>query len=79
MLESAIGASHCLALATRDGIGYPSDIFPSRRFYERDLTEPGLDLSGPSEIRAFPGSGIGCAPDPARLRERTVEWCSLRR
>ena len=75
MLESGIGASYCLALATLPGIDYPSDIFPSRRFYERDLISPEIELAGPGTIRAFPGPGIGCRPDPEILRQSTVEHC----
>ena len=40
MLESAVGASHCLALATLPNIRYPSDIFPSDRFFRKDLSIP---------------------------------------
>lgn len=46
MLESAVGASHCLALATLDNIRYPSDIFASDKFYVRDLAAPPMALSG---------------------------------
>jgi len=77
MLESGIGASYCLALATLAGIDYPSDIFPSRRFYECDLIRPEIELAAPGIIRAFPGPGIGCRPDPEILRRRTVESCVL--
>ncbi len=64
MLESAVGASHCIALATLPNIRYPSDVFPSRRFDPRDLAYPEIELSGRSEIRASSKSGIGCEPDP---------------
>ena len=78
MLESAIGASHCLALATLPGVSYPSDIFPSRRFYDHDLTRPEIELAGPSVIRAFDGPGIGCQPEGEVLAVRTVESCTVR-
>jgi O-succinylbenzoate synthase len=78
MLESAVGASHCLALATLPNIQYPSDVFPSQRFYVKDLGSPQIRLARPSVIRAFEGAGIGCEPDPQELALRTVESCILK-
>mgnify|MGYP006079535499 CR=1 FL=1 len=40
MLESALGVSICIALATLDNFTYPGDLFPSSRFYKNDLCEP---------------------------------------
>jgi len=77
MLESAVGAAHCQALATLPNMKYPSDVFPSSRFYKKDLAEPELVLSGPSQIKAFPGPGIGCAPEPGRLTAQTIESCRM--
>jgi O-succinylbenzoate synthase len=73
MLESAIGAAHCLAMATKSNIRYPSDVFPSNRFFDRDLGLPETQLSGPSQIIAQPGPGIGVEPDPEQLERLTVE------
>jgi len=78
MLESAVGASHCLALATLPNIHYPSDIFPSDRFYARDLATPAMTLTAPSQFRAPDTPGIGTRPDPERLRECTVEQAEIR-
>lgn len=77
MLESAVGASHCVALATLPNIRYPSDVFPSRRFYRRDLAFPEIELSGPSQIRASNDSGIGCEPDPEQLQRFQVDYARL--
>jgi o-succinylbenzoate synthase len=73
MLESGIGASHCLAMATLSNIKYPSDVFPSSRFFHKDLSVPDLHLSGPSQMTAFAAPGIGCDPDSAMLEECTIE------
>ena len=73
MLESGIGAAHCLAAATLPNIKYPSDVFPSSRFFHKDLSVPDWHLSGPSKMTAIPAPGIGCDPDPAMLEECTVE------
>lgn len=78
MLESAVGQSHNIALATLPNIKYPSDIFPTRRFYAEDLGEPSLELSGPSQITAPPGPGIGCEPNQNRLQRLQVENAVIR-
>ncbi|MBN2311406.1 MAG: o-succinylbenzoate synthase [Candidatus Hydrogenedentes bacterium] len=78
MLESAVGASHCLALATLPNIAYPSDIFPSERFYRRDLATPPMTHSAPSQFAAHPSPGIGVEPDPAALDEYTIERATIR-
>jgi O-succinylbenzoate synthase len=67
MLESAVGAAHCIALATLPGFTYPADIFPSRTYYREDLSEPEIELSGPSQVRALDRPGIGTEPAPERL------------
>jgi O-succinylbenzoate synthase len=73
MLESAVGAAHCIALATLPGFTYPADIFPSARFYRQDLAEPEIVLSGVSQVRALGEPGIGTAPHAGRLAETTLE------
>ena len=78
MLESAVGASHCLALATLPNVRYPSDIFPSSRFYREDLAAPETTLSGPSQVTAHPGPGIGVRPRPEMLSRLTLEHAFLR-
>jgi O-succinylbenzoate synthase len=72
MLESAVGQSHNIALATLPNIRYPSDVFPTSRFYEQDLGEPPILLSGPSQIQASNKPGIGCRPHPERLEKQLV-------
>lgn len=73
MLESAVGASHCLALATLPNIHYPSDIFPSNRFFAQDLAAPAMAHSAPAQFTAHDTPGIGTAPDPERLKESVLE------
>lgn len=79
MLESAVGAAHCCALAMLDNFTYPADIFPSSRFYHEDLADPPLELD-----RAADGTPIVVAPldlpapVPERLAKLTVESTVLR-
>ena len=78
MLESAIGASHCLALATLSGVEYPSDIFPTSRFYKRDLTEFPMQHCAPGKFQASDNVGIGVGPFDPHLQTCVVERILLR-
>jgi o-succinylbenzoate synthase len=73
MLESPIGANHCLALATLPNIKYPSDIFPTSRFYEKDIADPPMILSSPGEFYARMEPGIGAEPDPKKFEKSIIE------
>jgi len=77
MLESAIGASHCLALATLSNIAYPSDIFPTSRFYQRDLTEFPMTHFLPGKFAASEKPGIGVVPHEAHLQSCVLERAVL--
>jgi len=74
MLESAVGAAHCTALAMLDNFTYPADIFPSSRFYHEDLGDPPLELhkspEGVPSIRPFDRLP---EPVPERLERLTLE------
>jgi o-succinylbenzoate synthase len=73
MLESSVGAYHCLALATLPNFKYPNDIFPTDRFYKHDLSDPPMILSGPSQVTAPEIPGCGAEPNPDRLKNQTLE------
>lgn len=45
MLESAVGSAICVELATLPNFLYPGDLFPSARFYTRDLGQPEIELT----------------------------------
>jgi o-succinylbenzoate synthase len=68
MLESAVGASTCVALAMLPNFTYPADIFPSSRFYVEDLADPAIELvrdaAGQPAARALRESP---EPVPSRL------------
>jgi O-succinylbenzoate synthase len=78
MLESSIGANHCIALATKRNIKYPSDIFPTQRFYKKDIGVPEIKLCGPSQIKANGSPGIGAIPDDILLRKYAIEHITIR-
>ena len=75
MLESAVGASICVELATLPNFTYPGDLFPSSRFYVQDLAEPPLELTPRNTFEPFTGQRP--APNPERLARQTVEFKSV--
>jgi O-succinylbenzoate synthase len=81
MLESAVGARICLALATLDNFTYPADIFPSARFYAEDLSTPPLELTrstdGKPQAVASDAAGIGTEPDLQRLMNCCVQHARI--
>lgn len=78
MLESAVGASLCISLATLDNFTYPADIFPSSRFYTEDLSEPFIELhrtaDGTPMVRAADQQP---EPNSERLEKLTLERCVI--
>ena len=70
MLESAVGAAFCIELATLPNFTYPGDVFPSSRFYERDLATPQLELT--PQLTFEPLTGGLPTPDPEQLAKLTV-------
>lgn len=78
MLESSVGGHHCLALATLPNMRYPSDIFPTSRFYAEDISVPEMSLSGAGWMMLGDGPGCGAEPDLARLAERVLETAVLK-
>lgn len=70
MLESALGSSICIELATLPNVTYPSDLFPSARFYKRDLSRP--ETVQTERYTFEPCTGALPEPDPDLLAEFTV-------
>ena len=77
MLESGLGTAFCLALGTLPNMKYPSDVFPSSRFYKENLALPDIDMAGPSVMAAPDSPGVGVEPAPEILRACTVERQAL--
>ena len=78
MLESAVGASICIALGTKENFRYPADIFPSARFYTADLSGPEIELTRTSDGRpqAAPRNAPGIGVEP--ITERLEACCKQR-
>jgi len=77
MLESGVGASLCVALATLENFTYPADIFPSSRFYEQDLANPTVEIAagdtGPPQVEAPNVAGIEPQPVDERIERHCVD------
>lgn len=72
MLESGIGASVCIELATLAGFTYPGDLFPSSNFYRQDLVEPELSLNDDCTFSPSTVPGVPYEPVPERIEAATV-------
>ncbi len=78
MLESAVGASFCVALAMKENFTYPGDLFPSSRFYREDLADPPWELETlADQTPAIRTRNQQPEPDPHRLKKLTLESCVL--
>ena len=72
MLESAVGQGPSLALATKDNVAYPSDIFPSKRFFDEDFSTPEITLLRKGKIAAPARPGSGFTPKLDFLQRHSV-------
>ena len=77
ILESAVGQSFSFALGTMPFVGYPYDVFPSRRFYQVDMSVPEIVLSSPGVIQAPHSFGAGFAPDLKKFVSTSVKSASI--
>ena len=70
MLESSLGVSTCIALATLDNFTYPGDLFPSERFYKDDLCKPENKFDSPYIFKPLNKMPV---PDEDLLKKYTVK------
>lgn len=71
LFETGIGRAGALAVAALPGCTLPTDLGPSDRYFERDLTAA-IALGEDGTMAPLPGPGIGTVPDLDRLDEVTV-------
>jgi O-succinylbenzoate synthase len=72
MLETGVGRAAALAVAALPWCTLPTDLGPSSRYLDHDLTEP-IELDAHGRLSVPVGPGIGVTPDPARLHEVAVD------
>jgi len=73
MLESAVGSGISIELATLDNFIYPSDLFPSRNFYQEDLSYPEIKLHSRGKIDISKVPGIPYEPKGNKLEQEVID------
>jgi o-succinylbenzoate synthase len=78
MLESGIGRAHNIALSTLEGFTLPGDVSASKRYWERDIIQPEVEVTSRGTIEVPSGVGLGYQVDEERIRALTVRTETLR-
>jgi O-succinylbenzoate synthase len=78
MFESGIGRAHNLALASLPGFTLPGDISASRRYFERDVIVPPVEVAADGMVDVPTSAGLGFDVDVAFLESRTESLERLR-
>ncbi len=72
MLESGIGRSHNIALATLENFTLPGDVSASERYFAEDIIEPAVEVSREGEIAIPDTPGRGYEVKPELIERLTV-------
>jgi len=78
MLESGIGRAHNVALASLPGFTLPGDISGSRRYFERDVIVPPVEVAPDGTVAVPASTGLGFEVDVPFLESRTESVERLR-
>ncbi|MFC1961361.1 enolase C-terminal domain-like protein, partial [Chloroflexota bacterium] len=74
MLESGVGRSQNVAMASLPGVVLPSDLSATNRYFAPDITEPPFVLGAGSTVAVPDGVGMGVRVERARLAEFANRW-----
>jgi O-succinylbenzoate synthase len=77
MLETGVGRSANLALASMPNFTLPGDISASDRYYVRDITEERFSLNADSTITVPAGNGLGVHLDMAAVNDFTLQSAQI--
>ena len=77
MLESGIGRSHNIHLASLPNFTLPGDIAASKRYYQPDLIDPPIDIGADGTIAVPTEPGIGVNIIRERIDKATIRHVSL--
>jgi len=72
MLESGIGRAHNIALSTLPNFVLPGDVSASKRYWQRDITHPAVEVTPQGTIAIRDDPGFGYALDHDYIRHLTV-------
>ncbi|MGH7491619.1 MAG: o-succinylbenzoate synthase [bacterium] len=79
MLESGVGRSHNVALASLSNFVLPGDLSPSARYWERDIVTPEWTMDAQGMVNVpLDQPGMGVAVDLNRVDDLTVRCETLR-
>ncbi len=70
MFESGIGRAHNVALASLPGFSLPGDVSASRRYFERDVIVPPVEVAEDGTVAVPTSPGLGFEVDVAFLESR---------
>jgi O-succinylbenzoate synthase len=77
MLEAGIGRAHNIALATLPNFVLPGDVSASRRYWQRDIVQPAVEITPRGTILAREEPGFGYALDHDFIRAITLREESI--
>jgi O-succinylbenzoate synthase len=72
MLESGVGRAHNIALSTLPNFVLPGDVSASRRYWQRDIIHPPVEVTPRGTIEVPDGPGFGYQLDCDYVRRLTV-------
>ncbi|MBV8069575.1 MAG: o-succinylbenzoate synthase [Acidobacteriaceae bacterium] len=72
MLESGIGRAHNVALATLPDFVLPGDISASKRYWERDIIHPAVEITRNGAVNVPNGAGLGYDVDVDYVESLTI-------
>jgi O-succinylbenzoate synthase len=78
MLEAGIGRAHNIAMSTLPGFSLPGDVSASERYWEEDIIEPPVTVSGQGTIKLPTTPGIGYEVNEARMEALTTRRETVR-
>jgi O-succinylbenzoate synthase len=72
MLESGVGRTHNIAMATLAGFTLPGDVSASARYWHEDIIDPAVTVTPNGTIKAPDKPGIGFEVNRVRIDRATV-------
>ena len=77
MLESGVGRANNIALSTLDNFRLPGDVAASKRYWQRDIVQPPVEVTTDGTIQVPDRPGFGYELDHGYIRAITVRQETL--